>query len=186
MVRNIIPEGVECIFVRQAEQLGLGHAVLCAERAIGGEPFAVLLADDFLTDYKVGVTADLVHAFANTGKSQLSVMEVNGPEISKYGVAVPNGIGARIAGLIEKPDSSKAPSNLASIGRYILTPDIFVTLRGLSAGSGGEIQLADAINIHAQQDSVETVSLNGRRFDCGSVDGFMKASSHEYQKRISN
>ena len=112
MVRNIIPEGVECIFVRQADQLGLGHAVLCAERAIGGEPFGVLLADDFLTDYKVGVTADLVHAFANTGESQLSVMEVNGPEISKYGVAVPNGIGAGIAGLIEKPDSSKAPSNL--------------------------------------------------------------------------
>ena len=76
MVRNIIPAGVECIFVRQAEQLGLGHAVLCAERAVGGDPFAVLLADDFLTDYEVGVTTDLVHAFATTGKSQLSIMEV--------------------------------------------------------------------------------------------------------------
>ena len=183
MVRNIIPEGVECIFVRQAEQLGLGHAVLCAERAVGGDPFAVLLADDFLTDYDPGVTADLAQAFAHSGKSQLSVMEVDGPDISKYGVVVPNGSGAGIAGLIEKPDANEAPSNLASIGRYVLTPDIFDTLRGLGAGSGGEIQLADAINIHAQQGSVETVRLNGRRFDCGSVHGFMAASSHEFENR---
>jgi UTP--glucose-1-phosphate uridylyltransferase len=91
MVRNIIPAGVECIFVRQAEQLGLGHAVLCAERAVGGDAFTVLLADDFLTDYEPGVTADLAQAFASSGKSQLSVMEVDGPDISKYGVVVPNG-----------------------------------------------------------------------------------------------
>ena len=90
MVRNIIPEGVECIFVRQAEQLGLGHAVLCAERAVGGDPLAVLLADDFLTDYEPGVTADLAQAFASTGKSQLSVMAVDGPDISRYGVVVPS------------------------------------------------------------------------------------------------
>ena len=183
MVSNILPAGVECIFVRQAEQLGLGHAVLCAERAVGVDPFAVLLADDFLTDYEPGVTADLTQAFASTGKLQLSVMEVDGPDISKYGVVVPNGSGAGIAGLVEKPDASDAPSNLASIGRYILTPDIFDTLRSLKAGSGGEIQLADAINIHAQQRSVETVRLNGRRFDCGSVDGFMAAGYHEYTKR---
>ena len=183
MVRNIIPEGVECIFVRQPEQLGLGHAVLCAERAVGGVPFAVLLADDFLTDYRPGVTADLLSAFSKTGKSQLSVMQVDGPDISKYGVVVPNGLGEEIAGLVEKPDLSDAPSNLASIGRYVLTPDIFYTLRGVVAGSGGEIQLADAINIHAQQGSVETVHLNGRRFDCGSVDGFMQASYHEYRRR---
>ena len=184
MVRNIIPAGVECIFVRQAEQLGLGHAVLCAERAVGGDPFAVLLADDFLTDYEPGVTADLTQAFANNGKSQLSVMEVDGPDISKYGVVVPDGSGAGISGLVEKPDANNAPSNLASIGRYVLTPDIFETLRGLSAGSGGEIQLADAINIHAKHGSVETVRLNGLRFDCGSVDGFMRASNHEYDKRF--
>ena len=184
MVRNIIPAGVECIFVRQAEQLGLGHAVLCAERAVGGDPFAVLLADDFLTDYEPGVTADLTQAFAGSGKSQLSVMEVAGPEISKYGVVVPNGTGAGIVGLVEKPDVHDAPSNLASIGRYVLTPDIFETLRGLSAGSGGEIQLADAINIHAQQGLVETVRLNGKCFDCGSVDGFMRASNHAYRKRL--
>ena len=132
--------------------LGLGHAVLCAERAVGGDPFAVLLADDFLTDYEPGVTADLAQAFASSGKSQLSVMEVDGPDISKYGVVVPNGVGVGIAGLVEKPDADDAPSSLASIGRYVLTPDIFDTLRGLKAGSGGEIQLADAINIHAQRD----------------------------------
>ena len=183
MVRNIIPTGVECIFVRQAEQLGLGHAVLCAERAVGGDPFAVLLADDFLTDYEPGVTADLVQAFAASGKSQLSVMEVDGPDISQYGVVVPSVSGAGIAGLIEKPAASEAPSNLASIGRYVLTPDLFDTLRGLRAGSGGEIQLADAINIHAQSGSVEMVRLNGQRFDCGSVAGFMAASTHEFASR---
>lgn len=183
MVRNIIPVGVECIFVRQAEQLGLGHAVLCAERAVGKDPFAVLLADDFLTDNVPGVTADLADAFANTGKTQLSVMEVNGPDISKYGVVVPNGDGVGVAGLIEKPNAQDAPSNLASIGRYILTPDIFTTLRGLSAGAGGEIQLADAINIHAKQGEVETVRLKGRRFDCGSVDGFLDAIMHQAKRR---
>ena len=184
MVRNIIPAGVECIFVRQAEQLGLGHAVLCAERTGGNDPFAVLLADDFLTDYEPGVTTDLAQAFTISGKSQLSVMQVDGPDIAKYGVVVPNGSEAGIVGLVEKPDANAAPSNLASIGRYVLTPDIFKTLRGLSAGSGGEIQLADAINIHAKQGSVETVRLNGRRFDCGSVDGFMQATSYEYEQRL--
>ena len=183
MVRNITPQGVECIFVRQAEQLGLGHAVLCAERVVGRDPFAVLLADDFLTDYTPGVTADLVGAYSENGKSQLSVMEVDGPEISQYGVVVPSGSGAGIAGLVEKPGASEAPSNLASIGRYVLTADIFETLRGLRAGSGGEIQLADAINIHARRGEVETVRLNGRRFDCGSVAGFMAASFHEFASR---
>ena len=182
MVRNIIPEGVECIFVRQAEQLGLGHAVLCAERAVGSDPFAVLLADDFLTDCKPGVTADLAQAFASSGKWQLSVMEVDGADISRYGVVVPNGCGKGIVGLIEKPDIREAPSNLASIGRYVLTPDIFETLRRVSTGSGGEIQLADAINIHAQQGSVETVQLNGQRFDCGSVEGYINAINHVWRK----
>ena len=89
--------------MRQAEQLGLGHAVLCAERAVGDEPFAVLLADDFLTDYEPGVTADLVHAFENSGKSQISVMEVNGPDISKYGVVVPNHQGLAFQVLLKNP-----------------------------------------------------------------------------------
>ena len=130
------------------------------------------------------MTVDLAQAFASSGKSQLSVMEVDGPDISKYGVVVPTGSGAGIAGLVEKPEANDAPANLASVGRYVLTPDIFETLRGLSAGSGREIQLADAINIHAQQGSVETVRLNGRRFECGSVEGFIRVSIHEYEKRL--
>lgn len=184
MVRRILPEGVECIFVRQAEQLGLGHAVLCSERAVGEAPFAVLLADDFLTDSKPGVTRELTRAFNKTGKSQLSVMEVTGSEISKYGVVVPAKNRENIIGLVEKPEVNEAPSNLASIGRYVLTPDIFEILRTLPSGSGGEIQLADAINIQAQSGLVEIVAFKGKRFDCGSVDGFMKASAHEYAKRF--
>lgn len=97
---------------------------------------------------------------------------------------MPSGSGAGIAGLVEKPDAMDAPSNLASIGRYVLTPDIFDTLRSLKARSDGEIQLEVAINVHAQQGLVETVRLNGRRFDCGSVDGFMQASAYEYEQRL--
>lgn len=138
MVRNIIPEGVECIFVRRAAQLGLVHAILFAEGAVGDGPFAVLLADDFLTVYEASVTADLAQAFARCGKLQFLVMDVDRPDISKYGVVVPNGSGAGIAGLVEEPDESVAPFNLASIGHYVLTPDIFDTLRGPSAGSCGE------------------------------------------------
>lgn len=176
MVRNILPPGVECIFVRQAEQLGLGHAVLCAERVVGDEPFAVLLADDFLTfDTGIGVTADLVRAFSVSGRSQLSVMEVLGPDISKYGVVVPGTSVTSVLGLVEKPRAEDAPSKLASIGRYILTPDIFDILRAQSPGTGGEIQLADAINTQAMAGSVEAVRLSGRRFDCGSVQGYIDA-----------
>ena len=110
MVKNILPTDVECIFVRQPEQLGLGHAVLCAERAVGNDPFAVLLADDFLTNQNNGVTSDLVRAFEATGKSQLSVMEVDGSDISKYGVVVTNGNSGSVTvtGLVEKPDADKA------------------------------------------------------------------------------
>ena len=182
MVKNLLPSNVECIFVRQPEQLGLGHAVLCAERAISNEPFAVLLADDFITSNGPGVIADLVRAFHEKNKSQISVMEVNGPDISKYGVIVPSLSGSGIVGLHEKPLANEAPSNLASLGRYILTPDIFDILRTLENGSGGEIQLADAINIAASQDNVESVLLNGNRFDCGSVKGYIKAILHMVEK----
>lgn len=185
MVKNILPAGVECIFVRQPEQLGLGHAVLCAERAVGNEPFAVLLADDFITYQGNGVTADLTRSFETSGKTQLSVMEVDGPDISKYGVVVPNCGSGSVAGLVEKPDVDKAPSNLASIGRYVLTPDIFEILRTQPAGAGGEIQLADAINTQAANNAVETVTLNGRRFDCGSVQGYLDAIRHIADRRAS-
>ena len=186
MVRNIVPSHVECIFVRQAEQLGLGHAVLCAERAVAGDPFAVLLADDFLTDYAPGVTSDLVDAFEKTGNSQLSIMPVDEAYISHYGIIIPSSDGHGVMGVVEKPKQDEAPSNLASIGRYILTSDIFDSLRTLPAGSGGEIQLADALNLHAQDGLLEAIRLKGVRFDCGSIDGFMSASAHEYSKRLKN
>ena len=175
MVHDILPQGIECVFVRQADQLGLGHAVLCAERVVGREPFAVLLADDFLVSGGAGVTADLVAAYAASGKSQLSVMQVDGPDISKYGVVVPGRAPNSVSGLVEKPEASKAPSNLASIGRYVLDGSIFDVLRGLEPGSGGEIQLADAINYVAQSGGVEAVPLSGRRYDCGSVAGYVAA-----------
>ena len=185
MVKNILPPGVECIFVRQPEQLGLGHAVLCAERVVGGDPFAVLLADDFLTFDGAGITRDLVSGFDRTGKTQLSVMEVSGPNISKYGVIVPGAQPGSVAGLVEKPSPQGAPSNLASIGRYVLTPDIFDILRSQPAGAGGEIQLADAINVQAARGDVEAVTLNGWRFDCGSVEGYLDAIMHVADRRRS-
>ena len=185
MVRHILPIGVECIFVRQPEQLGLGHAVLCAERAVGGEPFAVLLADDFLDYEGNGVTNDLVRNFEKSAKSQLSVMEVNGPDISKYGVVIPGDKTGSVIGLTEKPNIEDAPSNLASIGRYALTPDIFDILRSQAPGAGGEIQLADAIHTQAQRGGVEAVPLSGLRFDCGSVDGYIDAIAHMAAKRRS-
>jgi len=178
MVKNILPDGVECIFVRQSEQLGLGHAVLCAERVVGNEPFAVLLADDFLTCSGSGVTFDLVNAFAASGTSQLSVMEVQGADIAKYGVVVPGVEAGSVVGLVEKPAPNEAPSNLASIGRYVLTPDIFDILRHQAAGAGGEIQLADAIDTQARNGKVSAVMLQGRRFDCGSVKGYLSAIMH--------
>jgi UTP--glucose-1-phosphate uridylyltransferase len=181
MVKSILPPGVECIFVRQAEQLGLGNAILCAERVVGNDPFAVLLADDFLTLEGNGVTGDLVASFEKSGKTQVSIMEVNGPDISRYGVIVPDKQPGLIAGLIEKPKKEHAPSNLASIGRYVLTHDIFDLLRNQSVGSGGEIQLADAINTQALNRNVEAVLLNGKRFDCGSKEGYVEAIKYVSQ-----
>ena len=126
MVHNILPSGVECIFVRQAEQLGLGHAILCAERVVGDEPFA----DDFLTQQsasaKSNVTANLKNEFETFRQTQLSVMQVIGPDISKYGVIVKGDTSGAVAGIVEKTNFEEAPSDLSSIGRYILTPDIFM------------------------------------------------------------
>ena len=182
MVRYILPPSVECIFVRQPEPLGLGHAVLCAERVVGRDAFAVLLAEDFLTYQGSGVTADLVRGYSMSGKSQLSVMEVDGPDISQYGVIVPSKKLGSVAGLLEKPKAEEAPSNLASIGRYILTPDIFDILRKLPSGINEEIQLADAINVQALSGAVEAVSLNGIRFDCGNEKGYLGAIIHVAKK----
>jgi len=175
MVRNILPEGVECIFVRQPTQLGLGHAILCAERAVGDEPFAVLLADDFLINKNNGVISDLIEAFNFSRKSQISVMQVEGPNISKYGVVKPGSKIGSVAGIIEKPNFEDSPSTQASIGRYVLSHDIFNILRMQSAGVGGEIQLSDAINVQAEVGSVEAIMFDGKRFDCGDINGYLDA-----------
>ena len=182
MVKNILPEGIQCVFIRQKEQLGLGHAVLCAERVVGNEPFAWLLADDFISSNGNGIISDLITGFEKSGKTQLSVTKVNGPNISKYGVIVPSHEPGLVAGIIEKPEFKNAPSNLASIGRYILRPCIFEILRNQSIGISGEIQLAEAINHQALNDIVETVMLNGSRFDCGSVEGYIEAIKYESLK----
>ena len=184
MVRNILPKGVECIFVRQPDQLGLGHAVLCAERVVGNEPFAVLLADDYISSENQGVTKDLVNAFYKSEKTQLSIMQVDGPDISKYGVVKKNNNTNSVLGLIEKPLYSEAPSNLASIGRYVLRPDIFGILKEQTPGSGGEIQLSDAINKQAKSGNVESLMLKGKRFDCGSISGYLDAIFNEANRNV--
>ena len=179
MIREIVPPNVDCIFVRQPEQLGLGHAVLCARRAVGDEPFAVLLADDLMLQGRGTPIGDLVSAYEATGKSALSVAEVAPGDVSKYGIIAP---GAAISGdiwdvarVVEKPSPSEAPSNLASFGRYVLSPRVFDVLEKTGRGAGGEIQLADAINQMAQGGQVVARRFGGTRFDCGDKLGYVKA-----------
>lgn len=183
LVRNILPDNIECIFVRQPEQLGLGHAVACAERVVGDEPFAVLLADDFIPFEGAGVTADLVSAFQATGDTQLSIMSVGPNDVSKYGIVEPDERPGKIRRLIEKPSPETAPSLLASIGRYVLTPDIFGILKNQKSGVGGEIQLAEAIDKQAAAGQVSSVKLKDPRFDCGSVSGYLDAILHVAKQR---
>ncbi len=177
LVRGIIPSGVNCVFIRQPEALGLGHAVLCAAPVVGNEPFAVLLADDFMTG-DVLPTEALCDAYAERGRSVISVSEVPGSEVSKYGIISTSGtVGGlmEVTGIIEKPALSDAPSNLASVGRYVFGAEIFDVLRGQRPGFGGEIQLADAINTLAERGDVLAQRLTGRRYDCGSKFGYLEA-----------
>lgn len=175
MVKNILPDHVQCIFVRQAEQLGLGHAVLCAERAVGNEPFVVLLADDFIVPKVPNVTAKLIDAYETNGKSQLCVLQVNKSEVTKYGILIPGDGESSVGGIVEKPNQEDAPSNLASIGRYLLSPDLFKILGDIQPGKNNEIQLVDAIHIAARNGKVASIALDGERFDCGSVEGYLSA-----------
>jgi UTP--glucose-1-phosphate uridylyltransferase len=169
---------MSCLYLLDVDCSQYGHAVLYAERVVGNEPYALLLADDFLTYSGNCITSDLISEYEKTGKSQLSVMKVDGPDISKYVVILPNNKTGLVTGLIEKPSFENAPSNKASIGRYILTPDFFDILRNQSKGVGGEIQLADAINMQAENNRVETVLINGKRFDCGNIQGYVEAIKH--------
>lgn len=178
MVRNIVPDGVSCIFVRQPEPLGLGHAVLCAAPAVGDSPFAVLLADDFMQG-EVLPTQALVHAYNKAPQTILSVSEVAPEGVSKYGILRPGATDAdgliSVEGIVEKPARQDAPSNLASFGRYVFSPEVFDVLRSLKPGAGGEIQLADAIDHLAHLGKVSAITNPSQRYDCGDKFGYLTA-----------
>ena len=176
-VRNTLPPHAHAVYIRQRAPLGLGHAVLCARPAVGDEPFAVLLADEFITPPQgtANPTAALAEAFAETGRSQLLLQDVEASEVHKYGIAIPGQAASDIKGLVEKPAPGNAPSSLASIGRYVLHSEIFDILACLGPGTGGEIQLADAIDALAREGRVGAQLLNGRRHDCGNPVGYLGA-----------
>lgn len=177
-VRSILPRGVSCIFVRQAQPLGLGHAVLCAQPAVGDEPFAVLLADD-LIDAGVPVLAQMAGLYKSAPTAMVAVERMPRSEISRYGVvAVPPRSKSpyRISGIVEKPRPGRAPSLLAVVGRYILTPRIFAELSRSSSGAGGEIQLTDAIGRLQRNEPVAAFEFKGRRYDCGNKLGYLQAN----------
>jgi len=176
-VRSVLPEGVRCIYIRQPEPLGLGHAVLCAQPVIGDDPFAVLLADD-LMDSQPPAMARMAEIFHREDCSLLGVEEVPRDQTESYGIVTVErmqGDNARIHSIVEKPKPAKAPSNLAVIGRYVLTPRIFERLAAVTPGAGGEIQLTDAISALLTEQRVLAVRLPGRRFDCGSKLGYLQA-----------
>jgi UTP--glucose-1-phosphate uridylyltransferase len=178
MVRSVLPEGVRCIYIRQAEPLGLGHAVLCAQPVVGYEPFAVVLADD-LMDSQPPAMARMAEVFAREGSSLLGVEEVPRDQTQSYGIVTIDkmqGDLARIHSIVEKPKPADAPSNLAVIGRYVLTPRIFDLLNDVTPGAGGEIQLTDAVSRLLAHERVLAVRLPGRRFDCGSKLGYLQAT----------
>jgi len=177
-LHSATPNGVSFVFIRQPEQLGLGHAVLCAQAVVGDEPFAVILADD-LIDADPGVTRQLVQAYEKHGASVLAVQDVPLAETSRYGIvaATPlDGATERVTGLVEKPQPSEAPSTLAVVGRYVLRPEIFDELLTTERGSGGEIQLTDAIARRIRHGEVLAHRFAGTRYDCGNKDGFLAAN----------
>ncbi len=178
----------QCTFsyTRQVEMKGLGHAILTGETLIGNEPFAVILADDLCHSDK-GVLSQMVEVYKNYNCSVVAIEEVPLDQTDKYGVIAGNLIDDRddtyrVTDMVEKPDPKDAPSNLAIIGRYILTPDIFDILRETKAGKGGEIQITDALLEQAKQGRVVAFKFKGKRFDCGSVDGFVEATNWFYKK----
>ena len=177
-VRSVLPEGVRCVYIRQPEPLGLGHAVLCAQPVVGDDPFAVLLADD-LMDSNPPAIARMAQIFEKEKCSLLGVEEVPKDQTQSYGIVTVDkmqGDTARIHSIVEKPKPADAPSNLAVIGRYVLTARIFDLLSEVKPGAGGEIQLTDAISALLKHDRALAVRLPGRRFDCGSKLGYLQAT----------
>ncbi|AMP00984.1 UTP-glucose-1-phosphate uridylyltransferase [Collimonas arenae] len=181
LVQNVIPKHINCIFIRQSEMLGLGHAVLCARPVVGNDPFAVLLADDFM-DVAPGqkpVLAQMTDIFAVEQSSMLAVQDVPRADTKQYGIVSidpykPNL--EKVNSIVEKPQPDQAPSTLAVVGRYVLTNRIFDHLEGLGKGAGGEIQLTDGIAALMQEERVLAYRYAGQRYDCGSKLGYLKAT----------
>jgi UTP--glucose-1-phosphate uridylyltransferase len=179
IVRNVLPGSASCIYVRQAVALGLGHAVLCAKPVVGDEPFAVLLADDLIRSSGKGVVEQMAEVHARHGCSVLSVQEVPREETNKYGIVQveTDADGTmRVVSIVEKPNPADAPSNLAVVGRYLLTPRIFDTLEQTGKGAGGEIQLTDGISDLLKDEPVIAYPFEGKRYDCGSKLGYLEAT----------
>ena len=178
LVRNIIPKDVNCIYIRQPEALGLGHAVLCAKPVIGDEPFAVLLADDLL-DGDVPIMQQMVERYDYYHCSVLAVQEVPREDTKSYGIVASRPVAERIeqvSYMVEKPKPEDAPSNLAVVGRYILTPRVFHHLENGKPGAGGEIQLTDGISALLSEEQVLAYRYDGHRYDCGSKLGYLQAT----------
>ncbi len=178
LVKNIIPQGINCIFIRQSEALGLGHAVLCAKSILENDNFAVILADE-LIDAKPGALTQLLNVFNETGSSVIGLQEIDIKNSSLFGMVKLSDKSSeysRVEFIVEKPNEIDSPSNIAVIGRYILTPKIFDELSNLNQGVNGEIQLSDAILKLLHKDKVFGLIVKGHRFDCGSKLGYLKAT----------
>lgn len=181
LVRSINPTDMNCLFVRQPRSLGLGHAVLCAQPLVGNEPFAVILADDLMTGEPggPGVMAQMTAAFKKQGRSLLAVQEVPQEHTRRYGIVKGEAAGGaliRVDEIVEKPAPEVAPSRMGVAGRYVLTSRIFDEIRSQPKGVGGEIQLTDAIARLMQQEAVYAFQYQGKRYDCGSKEGFLEAT----------
>ena len=179
IVRNVVPDGVSCVYVRQPEALGLGHAVLCARPVVGNEPFAVILADDLIDGGDKPCLAQMSELFSYYKSSLLGVEEVAPDQTNKYGIVdsskLEEGI-SRVSGIIEKPSPEQAPSTLAVVGRYILTPAVFNILENQERGAGGEIQLTDALARLLDKEQILAYEFKGKRYDCGSKFGYLQAT----------
>ncbi len=179
MIQNIVPPHVSCVYIRQSEALGLGHAVYCARPIVGDEPFAVILADDLIEDKDRGCMRQMVSVFNQERSSVLGVERVDPSETGSYGIVKTEPVSEKLSDvklIVEKPKPEQAPSNLAVVGRYILTPAIFDKIKRTKKGAGGEIQLTDAIAALMADEQVLAYEFEGQRYDCGSKLGFLIAT----------
>jgi UTP--glucose-1-phosphate uridylyltransferase len=179
LIRNVLPKGVRAVFVTQAEALGLGHAVLCAKPVVGNEPFAVLLPDDLIWNRGPGALKQMADAAQASAASVIAVQDVPRAQTGSYGIAAADafaGREGRITAIVEKPSPETAPSTLAVVGRYVLSPRIFDLLETTTPGAGGEIQLTDAISSLLAEQPVLAYRFQGTRFDCGTHLGLIEAT----------